>query len=201
MIERPRSYLSDLPDGVNRKLPGGGPWRILPECPARLHNSLSAGRGRNPRTRAEIHTRCICPRTLVLVLADNVKARVRRLNRKELAASAPVTVRRKPLPPTPAYLSNVKKVEIPDLMAGLCRTRIGQQIMDLASEVETGSLALFRKQAAKAMCEEECPVYAACLAWITSGTEQPAGSWGGIYAGMTATERVNYTRGKAGIKG
>ena len=189
---RPRGYLSDLPTGVNRKLPGGGPWRILPECPARLHNSLSAARGRNPRTREEIHAKCICPRALALVVVDNERGRARRLARETTPhRNVATTGWQKATATTPIYMSNVKKVPIPDLSHGLCRTPVGMQVMDLATE--TGGNALhFRKKAAQEMCENECPAYAACLAWITSGTEQPTGSWGGIYAGMTPSQRIQY---------
>jgi hypothetical protein len=40
------------------QLPGGGPWRILSQCPSNMHNSVHAFHG-HPR-------RCVCPRTLAL---------------------------------------------------------------------------------------------------------------------------------------
>ena len=186
-----RGYLSDLPTGVNRQLPGRGPWRILPECPARLHCTLSAARGRRGRAGSQNMAKCVCPRALHLKDLDNQRniARVQALRNavvtetKKSGAGRPTGTTQV----TPKYMANVKKVTIPDLSRGLCRTPLGMAIMDAASE--TGGNALHRKRAkAVEMCEG-CPVKRECGDYVIAA-EDPAGSWGHIYAGMTVTDRM-----------
>ena len=174
-------------------LPGGGPWRILPECPARLHNTGHASvkgaqiDGRGPRVM------CTCPHGLarraeifsVKYRHDQERAHVAR----EVTKRAPIV--RKGRVSVPQYVSNMTGDEPPpDLSAGLCHTPAGVMIMDQAADRRWTGDAL---HVARALCDGSsatpvCPVRAQCLAWAQK-REQPAGAWVGIYGGYTHIER------------
>ncbi len=157
-------------------LPGGGPWRILPECPSFIHNTLRSTRGR-------IHN-CICPRALDLREASLEK--LRKANAAARAARQQNTGRGS----APTYMANIKsEVGAPNLEGAPCSSKTGVLAMDLmlseANSLQAKGRALHRKLCAA------CPVetHQRCDAWWREA-ETPAGAWGGMYAGKTRKERV-----------
>lgn len=174
--------------------PGGGPLSILPECPAVVHNSLAAGRGRNyivnGLTRRE-KLRCICPRALVCIEEDNADRRAR----QRLKASL------KPKDRGPRVLTNVAagtwvpaSVHVPDLSDGMCRTPDGMRTFDkvitgVGNEHKAGVIG------AKRLCGA-CPrrTYLACEKYVREGEGAHPGIWRGVWAGRTASERKAASR-------
>lgn len=177
--------------GLRRKHPlrdiGDGPWKVLSYCDAQLHNSLRAARGQ----RVPGGERCICPQARAL-LAEHAarQAEVRKARRMGLPVS---DLRKTPRPrrghaarqekmqTISAYFTNIADgAEMPDLTGAACRTPLALVLFDAAHE---GRLI----GEAKNVCYP-CPVRTACLAWVT-GAEKPAGAWGGVYGGLSVTDR------------
>lgn len=156
-------------------LPGRGPWRILEDCPARLHNTIHAGRGRAGQIK------CICPRAIAAVLEFRKKEERRRIEAKGQNITK-----------TPEYTNNVvQNVERPDFHHAACATPEGRMIMDERSS--SGNPTVEACVLAARMCAE-CPINLECARWVLSA-EKPAGSWGGFYAGMTPTDRRKIAKG------
>lgn len=158
-------------------LPGGGPWLILAECPAQGHNTQRAAEGyKNGKRSAD---KCVCPRAVALYAHMLVERRDRQRvewHRRKPAKAEPRSA--------PQYAQTVKQnVAVPDLRKGLCRTQAGMRLMDAASK----SRASGRRKEALEMCLN-CPVMIECGQWVTQA-EDPPGSWGGIYGGMTTGDR------------
>lgn len=178
---------------------GGGPWMVLPNCPAPRHNTLTAGRGRMSAGRRHtevIGEKCICPHALELVEATNEKARQKRRRRRrgelppgptsKTPVDAQVPVKRPVGTYLPGYVSNSRGGPAASLDGqGLCRTSNGRDIADRvisATEPRGHWLKLHRS-----MCDA-CPVQQRCLDWAQRN-EEPAGSWDGMYGGLTQRER------------
>ncbi len=166
----PRSSFKTSP------LPGGGPWRILPECRSFIHNTLRSSRGK-------IHN-CICPRALALKSAS--LERLRKANSAAAAARKANTGRGS----APTYMANIKReVDAPNLWGAPCTTQQGVLATDwMLSEdnaARARGITIHRR-----LCSI-CPVetFLACSAWVRTA-ETPAGAWGGMYAGKTRKERV-----------
>ncbi len=172
---------------------GGGPWRVLDECPAVLHNTRTAWRaGRNLRNR---NNPCICPRAMaqyadvLRVHRENAAARRRKAGAREAVPvePAPAAPKRGRIG-SPAYTRNVLLdiANTPDLSGGACRTPHGQRAMARAIDEPQmmNSLA-----AAKAVCRL-CPLdtFRRCERWVMRA-EDPDNPWGGVYAGMTVVSR------------
>ena len=75
----------------------------------------------------------------------------------------------------------------PALPGAACREGDGYVTMTLFLDAGRGVGQRLRPLAA-AVCGS-CPARAACLAWAIV-EEQPSGSWGGMYGGLTAPERL-----------
>lgn len=164
---------------------GGGPWMVLPDCPAPRHNTLSAAKGRYCMRRGRYSSglpKCICPRGLEMRRMESVQ---RRDNKKALQEAA----RREELR-VPTYLTNTRNQGVPDLSKGACRTDKGRRIIDAAGGKQANSAQVL---AARFMCAD-CSAMVACGDWVTRD-EKPAGSWGLMYAGMTPRERIRRSRG------
>ncbi len=157
---------------------GGGPWVVSNLCRATKHNTVSAARGQRIPGRA----RCMCPRALVLL--EEYKANGALKAGKRLPGS-----RRKSGPhlSVPIYMSNIVGVGMPDLLGGLCQREAGQR---LAAAAVDGR----RVQEMKDLCTF-CPVRQKCEEWVLAD-ETPAGSWGGVYAGMSVADRRRVTKAK-----
>lgn len=167
-------------------LPGGGPWLILEDCPAALHNTVHSAKGRD-----SAKAKCICPRARAALYdhqrAEQVRNRARDAKRRAERRAALKLKEGQPLKQEPGYLHNVRHgIPTPNLMAGLCRTPSGLQLMDsmIGKKRTAGKAARIKK-----MCKQ-CPVFDACHNWVMTA-ETPGGSWGGWYAGMGPREREN----------
>lgn len=180
-------------------LPGGGPWRILDECPAMSHNTGYAAqkgaRRRGDKRDAPRH-KCICPRALVRlseIKTLRIEGRMARGERKLPEDHNPGGRPRDS--GAPQYLRNTRPgARRRDLSAGLCRTPLGMFIMDEAAENRWAGESLAK---AKEMCAG-CPVNEDCLGWATDGERTP-GAWTGMYGGLTHMERRDAAK-KKGIK-
>lgn len=86
-------------------------------------------------------------------------------------------------------------VKSPELSAGRCTTAAGLKLLDGAGRKSDSDASLAeRREAARWMCRG-CPVLAQCLTRVTE-EEQPAGAWGGFYAGMSRHQRVVLARNR-----
>lgn len=167
-------------------LPGNGPWRILPECPSENHNTYNAS------CRGEVDKRCICPRGLEMKRRQYSRrprpgqlAEELLLYRWRKSQRAVEEVRSVPFVHTRRGAISPPE----EIRRGACRTREGMRLMDQLLDVKG------RKQSAewrlKALCDT-CPLVAkeACARWVREA-EAPAGSWQGVYAGLTQKERAH----------
>lgn len=173
-------------------------YPIKPDCPAPRHNTLNAARGvkskssnlrKNHGCQMSGFPPCICDHAVELNKAFMAKRRTMYGKRK----SAPVdparqlaeSERRRRMAILNALAAAPRPaVEPPDFTEAACRTPRGVMIMDAYMDApqSEGSVA-----AARGVCEA-CPLNATCRAWVIAD-ERPAGSWGGMYAGMTPRNR------------
>ena len=164
------------------RLPGGGLWRILDECPALGHNTLQmAERGaRNDRLRRK----CICPRARALYDAYII-------SKKAYRAQWYRTNAEKHKAGMAAHRENtvgIRRMNIgvpaPNMDGATCRTATG--ILAVDTSIENPSRASF--EAVRKLCDE-CPIKLACRAWVLDAELKP-GSWGTVYGGLTPGERI-----------
>lgn len=175
---------------------GRGPWRILAECPAKLHNTVRAVRGASTGG-----VRCICPRGIDLWQADLKRERERKQALKHGISPKPHTRKVNTLKSgvLPSYLTNIgQNVRPPEMPTGEripCRWPSNRAVVDRAIAATRGPAV----RAAQALCEQ-CPIASKqeCLRWITDA-EEPAGSWGGVYAGLTAADRKRAALDRMGV--
>lgn len=165
-------------------LPGGGPWRILDECPGTLHNTLYAATraGRKPG-----YVACICPRAVACIeedrprhRLDNNNAYARRRAERAEAAKLRALIEQ---PKSPVTIRLVRETPVPDMTNAACGTDEGQKIMErviMRSDI-------WNNDRAQELCAS-CPIKRQCGAWALSAEVIP-GSWGGVYGGMTAKDR------------
>ena len=159
---------------------GYGPWLVLEECGSRTHNTYSAGH----KSAGINNGKCICPRAVAIKAASDAAKRARAAANRPTGEQRSATRAR-----GPEYINNMSQVPaaaMPDFSKGRCTKPGGKGLMDAAAIPGPGQGQ--RIKAAKWMCLKACVVRAECLAWIDKA-EVPAGSWGGIYAGLTAKER------------
>jgi Transcription factor WhiB len=172
----------------NIGLPGRGPWRIDPRCPAFSHNTAFAAKkgGLVPHAPEVGRIKCICPRAIAAYKAEQKLAELRKIERGDRKTALGGRPRGAGMEyGIPQYYRNVvQNVAVPDLGAGLCRTPLGMEIMDLAQAKRWTGETL---EKAKTMCDG-CPVQFKCGQWATDA-ESPAGDWSGIYGGLTHMER------------
>lgn len=171
--------MTDLPkqkfDRWRYPLPGGGPWRILVDCPAPIHNSTRAARG---GTRLPS---CVCPKARERLAEMRVSER----GRQRVMRKATASIDRKSVKQT--YMNNVKEGASQTApFGGLCSTDDGRRLMDHAATRQLGSATAAVR--AKALCQV-CPIELSCLAWALE-YELPRGAWGGVIGGLTAAERA-----------
>lgn len=143
------------------------PWPISAFCAANRHNTLRAAQNATKGG----GSRCTCPHALKLY----AEFRAKRTQRQALVMANVATrkTERRPLP------------ELGDMRGSACRTAAGMHVMDAyADNPQSGIL----ERRARRLCDG-CPALAACSAWVKA-VEAPRGSWQGIVAGMTRTERV-----------
>lgn len=175
---------------------GRGPWLVLAECPATLHNSVRAVRGASTGG-----VRCICPHGIDLWQADLKRERDRKKALRFGISPKPHTRTVNTLKPAvkPSYLSNMAEgVRPPEMPTGErvpCRWPSNRAVVDRAIAATRGPAV----RAAQMLCEQ-CPLASKqeCLRWITDA-EKPAGSWGGVYAGMTGAQRRQAALERMGV--
>lgn len=161
---------------------GSGPWRILPECPGRTHNSLRSALG-HAGPAGIVKPKCICPHgqdVLEVERARRVvieKARVREWSHR---ANDPRTRLQPPMPEPVQRRS-------PNFAAGLCTTPKGQKAADAGMNDQASLNGIASRGLAKAWCAN-CLMLQECRNWVTS-EERPAGSWGGVWGGLDPWNR------------
>lgn len=169
-------------------LPGGGPWRILAECPARFHNSaLAAKKGtlRVPGEPGSGRLKCICPRGLQRLKEAQESAKQSALTRggREPKSKGGRQVGMEVA--EPLYLRNTRQgVRKPDLSGMECGTALGRAVMDAAADARWGKDPL---RVAKNMCDR-CLKMIECRDWRRASETAP-GEWYGMYGGETHIER------------
>jgi hypothetical protein len=149
----------------NRKqspLPGYGPWRILADCPSPTHNSARASEAR------EGSIRCVCPRALALK-----EGRIKAWSEGWHEKTGGQRVHK---------VTHAPKVSMGNMSMAACRTKSNRDIVDAAFDGQAGYSPM------KKICDG-CPIVEGCRAYV-SAAESPAGSWGGVWGGMTPRERL-----------
>lgn len=150
-------------------LPGGGPWRIVQDCPGSIHNTAHAAREGG----------CRCPHALELRREE-----WRRQDQKRRKSSDRI-----------GFPLTLVDASTPDLSKGHCVTggRPAQAIMDGGYDAKRTVEGFAARERAKGVCwgsdGTQCPAMSACDGWVT-GYEDPAGSWGGVFAGKDQWERA-----------
>lgn len=165
---------------------GFGPWKIEQDCLSMAgHNTINAARGVGAT-----QLRCTCPRARKLLDKYQQDERARRA-----ARGGDVGLRQRKAQRYGATLSDrlptLLATKIPreglDLGAGLCRDAVGQKRSDAAFGSERG-VAAGAIGSMKRLCAG-CPVRDWCAATAVQG-ESKAGDWGGVYGGLSSTDRV-----------
>jgi hypothetical protein len=154
-----------------------GPWRVLDECPATAHNSLTAARG----GRYKHYAPCICPRSVAL--KSEYRSRESRRDRGNRRAAR---VSRHILAPAVTLAAAVRE---PDWTKGVCTTPLGAAIFDDSFEESLAATEIKNRNRAKNVCLTSCPLLDQCAAWITSREKIP-GCLGGIWGGMDKFNRA-----------
>jgi hypothetical protein len=178
--------------GTELPWPGGGPWRILDDCPSpKLHNTLNAARGRlngrrDGRAKSIKTVPCICPGGAMAIKRDNagrtVRGRIERSERNTSRVRSGLSGGNSKTNYQGQWIPD--RVRMPDLSTGACAGPVGQKIMDAAID----GLGPSGNMKAKSLCGI-CPLRETdCLNYIRVA-EEPAGSWAGVWAGFTRAER------------
>lgn len=165
---------------------GGGPWRVLEDCPAPRHNTGIAGLGRSSdgRGKQRLGVKCICPHARALVQEYRRKERERRATVGQRAAHVEAAVKSVVSAPP----SERRYAPPPDLSSGACQTAGGMKLADsLIGDREPTAQKI---KVHRAMCQAcPVPVREKCLAEALR-LATPYGMAGG----MTAQERKQILR-------
>jgi Transcription factor WhiB len=172
------------------RLPGGGPWRIAPECPGLFHFTQRA------TETGPVSGRCICPRGQELsrrrqrssYLPTRAAVMERKLRDRMLKEHPEAFWKRGTVPEKlPSYVTNTLGGRVPDLRDGACRSVKG--ILTLDELADKNGRTTGRVKKLKELCAR-CPqtTKEACRAWVLRD-EQPAGDWIGVYGGMSQDDR------------
>lgn len=127
--------------------------------------------------------RCICPGGRAAIEVDNASRRARAAQerlRRPAESLREKALKRKTFA-TPAVVVSV--VRVPDLEKGACRTAWGLKIADRMLDRPSAQAT----QQHRDMCSY-CPVLLRCEEYVLAA-EKPAGSWAGVWAGMSPRER------------
>lgn len=177
--------------------PGVAAYPVKPDCPAPRHNTLNAARGVRSYSNKFQHRqvtgfpKCVCDRAVQL--NDAFLARRRAMHGRRLETFTPertVTeserARRAELLTTLAEMPR-PAVPTPDFVGAgaACATEAGIVAMDNYIDSPKTPWAV---DMARRLCNDKCPIKDACGAWVIA-SERYAGSWGGMYAGLTPRER------------
>jgi hypothetical protein len=156
-----------------------GPWKILEECEAPTHNTISAARGVIERN--VYGTRCICPHAKHLLKAMRSGENTRR-KKKVVEKNVGVVEEIKAL---------MNPHDMPDLTDGACAREENRFAVDAGFNTDRTPAGRRDRNRAKAVCEL-CPLatFQRCQTWVLT-KEDPAGSWGGVYGGLDIYDRAN----------
>jgi hypothetical protein len=154
-----------------------GPWRILEECEAPIHNTISAARG--VVARDTYGKRCICPRATKLMEAYHERERER-----DKARWAETDRKRELM-----LRQAMKAMNMPDLQDAACMLEENRHLVDAGFNDDRTAAGVRDRAKAKAVCDS-CPMntFIVCQQWVKT-EEDPKGSWGGVYAGEDIYER------------
>ncbi len=153
-----------------------GPWRILDECPAEGHNTLSWARGSGKTDR------CICPWSLRLLAEYRENAKVTDRNYRERTGS-----RKMPNPIiNVSDVSTAPRSSDPDWTMGACLS--DHALIDLGFDTTVSHQGISYRNAAKFLCDS-CPIKRECGDWVVRTEGNDPGSLGGVYGGMDAWNR------------
>jgi hypothetical protein len=176
--------MSDL---AFRMYVGYGPWRIDPQCPGLLHNTMRAAEGRNGQPK------CICPRGRAMLAHKTARTANRQ---REMRTEARRNAQRS-LSRLITRLQIRTDMPVPNFTAANCRE--GKALSPERLKVVDGGYSSEGNLRHKQMCEA-CPIRLQCLEWALA-TREPEGIWGGATAadrsriltarGMKPLRRVN----------
>ena len=159
-----------------------GPWRILPECPATGHNTLTRA------LRGHILKRCICPRALALVAlhlpAEAEKKRLRKNAQSKKAGKKEKQIH------ISAPTSGIGITLSPDFTRAPCGKE--RALFDQAMENNPKA-----RREAKAVCGG-CSFEQQCGSWVMQEEKDKPGSWGGIWGGLSPQDRRRRYEAAAG---
>ena len=167
---------------VRSPLPGGGPWLVLPNCPAKNHNTLRASRGNLARN---VYP-CICPRGRFLFAEEAKRRRAKSVAMRHNKKHDPVEKVRESLAAVP-----------PDLYGGACTFGAGQKAHYAYNQTPKSEE---KRKLALDFCHKACVKLKECRTYILKA-EFPGGSWGGIHGGMTPYERRQLASKSRGARG
>jgi hypothetical protein len=191
---------------------GGGPWQVLADCPAILHNTLRAARGKVTHEGHYYPERCTCPRAQSLLreyldrqilrrrlarsgeqLEDGRRADLRRPMTGRVTMITTVAGERVGGIPKASRIaaSAVILADMPDLHGGRCTTGDAQVQKVFADAIMSTDDDSYAIRTAKSICAT-CPFEKrdACAQWALKG-EQTPGDWGGVYGGLSPRDRRN----------
>jgi hypothetical protein len=148
-----------------------GPWKVLEDCPARGHNSVTWARG----GRGNKYPRCICPRALY-VFAEYRAGRNGLEQQQRVRTTAVLKLARAP------------KIIEPDWTDAACRTNL--MVADMGFNTEASHKGIAYRAVAKNLCNDgPCRVKLDCELWIKAREGDKPGSIDGVYAGMDPWNR------------
>lgn len=149
---------------------------VTPQCPSPFHHTARAGEGRagSDRDRRINHPKCVCPYTLQLLARSHEKRSERAIVQRKSEGRV--------------YLNNVDTtVRRPDFAAGGAACVVTTAGVVAMEQYMDNPQAEGCTREARNVCIS-CPMLVKCDAWVTRA-EVPASSWGGMYAGMTPSQR------------
>ncbi len=200
--------------GLMRRNPmlmfGGGPWRLDPECPGYIHNTLRAARGKVTVEGSYYPEKCICPQAQALMreYLDRQILRRRLIRSGEQLEDGRTMENRRAMTGnvvmprgagrTEALVqrsrvaaSAVILADMPDLAGGRCTTGDPELQRVFANAIMSADDDGYAMRVAKQICAA-CPlaVRERCAKWVLEGEQSP-GDWGGVYGGLSPLDRRN----------
>ncbi len=170
---------------------GGGPYMVLPECPADRHNTMTALRGkRTVDNKKIVVAKCICPQAKHLadveahrrrIQAEAVKKYDRAVAAKKTTALQESSRQTSTAKFRSAMFTNSLANSVPDLRGAECLSDLGRSLVDSIMKNDVG------KRELKLLCSF-CPVRKRCGDWALEG-EKMWGEWGLVYGGMDSGDR------------
>ena len=155
-------------------------YPVLPECPAKYHNSLSSASGRY------LPEKCICPHAIALLAKRHEARRDDHARKRGKGIGARTSnIKLSAVAPKPISSPNY-----PDFSGGLCTTKHGMAAAQDGMDDTATLRGIAARERAKALCNAgPCPIRdTICRPWVFM-EESPAGSWGGVWGGFDPWNR------------